>query len=60
MELPKSLKVEAGAMALSMAERNRASILVVESDANDCNLMRFVLKNLGMVPLQMSQTTQQP
>ena len=47
MELPNSLKVEAGALSLTAAERARASILVVESDANDRNLMRPVLKNLG-------------
>jgi CheY-like chemotaxis protein len=47
MSLPTSLKVESSALTLSAAERARASLLIVEADANDRNLMRSVLKNLG-------------
>lgn len=48
MELPSSLKVEVNGLGLSTLERARASILVVESDPNDRNLMRSVLKSLGI------------
>lgn len=34
-------------VTLSAAERNRASILIVESDANDRNNMRMAFKSLG-------------
>lgn len=48
MDLPKSLKIEAGVgLQLSPAERSRASLLVVETDPNDRNLIRTVLKSLG-------------
>ncbi len=46
-ELPSLLKVETGSVFLSAGERAASSLLVVEQDANDRNLMRSVLKTLG-------------
>lgn len=47
MNLPPSLKIDAGSMSLSPAERAKTSILVVEADSSDRNMMRSVLKSLG-------------
>jgi DNA-binding NarL/FixJ family response regulator len=47
MDLPSVLKVDSGSVSLSTAERAAASLLIVERDANDRNMMRSVLKALG-------------